>query len=129
MGWLRRLFHKRLTEKRMDAELRFHLEQRVRDYVASGLPLEEARRRANLAFGGLEQVKQDCRDARMENHVEDFFRDLQYAFRSLAKDRRFALIAVLALALGIGATTVMFSLLYNAVFNPFPYHNVLLSPL
>jgi putative ABC transport system permease protein len=124
MGWLRRLFHKRLTEKRMDAELRFHLEQRVRDYVASGLPLEEARRRANLAFGGLEQVKQDCRDARMENHVEDFFRDLQYAFRSLAKDRRFALIAVLALALGIGATTVVFSLVYNAVFNPFPYRDV-----
>jgi putative ABC transport system permease protein len=120
-GWLRRLFRKRLTEKRLDAELRFHLEQRVRDYVASGLPLEEARRRSNLAFGGLEQVKQDCRAARMENHVEDFFRDLQYAFRSLAKDRRFALIAVFALALGIGATTVMFSVLYNVAFDPFPY--------
>jgi len=123
MGWFRRLFHKRLTEKRLDAELRFHLEQRVRDYVASGMSPEEARRRANLAFGGLEQVKQDCRDARIENHVEDFFRDLQYAFRSLAKDRRFALIAVFALALGIGATTVMFSVIYNVVFHPFPYRD------
>ncbi len=120
-GWLRRLFRKRLTEKRLDAELRFHLEQRIRDFVASGMSQEEARRRANLAFGGLEQVKQDCRDARMENHFEDFFRDLQYAFRSLAKDRRSALIAVFALALGIGATTVMFSILYNVVFDPFPY--------
>jgi len=123
MGWLRRLFHKRLTEKRLDAELRFHLEQRIRDFVASGVPLEEARRRANLAFGGLEQVKQDCRDARVENHIEDLLRDFRYAFRSLAKDRRFALIAVFALALGIGATTVMFSVLYNVIFDPFPYRD------
>ena len=62
MGWLGRLFHKRWEEERLDAELRFHLEQRVRDYVASGLSREEAHRRANLAFGGLEQVKQDCRN-------------------------------------------------------------------
>lgn len=122
-GWLGRLFRKRLTEKRLDAELRFHLEQRVRDFMASGLPPEEARRRAHLAFGGLEQVKQDCRDARIENHVQDFLRDLQYAFRSLAKDRRFALVAVFALALGIGATTVMFSVLYNVVVHPFPYRD------
>ena len=123
MGWLRRLFHKSLTEKRMDAELRFHLEQRVRDYVASGMNQEEAQRRALLTFGGLEQVKQDCREARTENHVEDFLRDFQYALRSLAKDRRFALIAVFALALGIGATTVMFSVIYNVVFDPFPYRD------
>jgi len=123
MGWLRRLFHKSLTEKRMDAELRFHLEQRVRDYVASGMNQEEAQRRALLTFGGLEQVKQDCREARTENHVEDFLRDFQYALRSLAKDRRFALIAVLALALGIGATTVMFSVIYNIVFDPVPYRD------
>ena len=131
MGWLRRLFHKRLTEKRLDAELRFHLEQRTRDYVASGVSLEEARRRANLVFGGLEQVKQDCRDARVENHIEDLLHDFRYAFRSLTKDRRFALIAVFALALGIGATTVMFSVLYNVVFDPFPYrdfqHSVVLD--
>src|SRR5713226_614454 len=123
MSWLRRLFHKSLTEKRMDAELRFHLEQRVRDYVASGMNQEEAQRRALLNFGGLEQIKQDCREARKENHVEDFLRDFQYALRSLAKDRRFALIAVFALALGIGATTVMFSVIYNVVFDPFPYRD------
>src|SRR6266481_347361 len=117
MSWLRRLFHKRLTE------LRFHLEQRVRDFVASGMDPEEARRRAYLAFGGLEQVKQDCREARIENHVEDLLRDFQYAFRSLAKDRRFAVIAVVALALGIAATTVMFSVIYNVFFDPFPYRD------
>ena len=123
MGWLRRLFHKRLAEKRLDAELRFHLEERVRDYVASGMSLAEARRRAHLAFGGLEQVKQDCREARIENHVEDLLRDFQYALRSLAKDRRFAVIAIVALALGIAATTVMFSVIYNVVFDPFPYRD------
>ncbi len=123
MGWVRRLLDKRQTEKRLDAELRFHLEQRVRDYVASGVSPEEARRRANLDFGGLEQIKQDCREARVENHVEDFLRDFQYAVRSLAKDRRFALIAIFALALGIGATTVMFSVIYNVVFDPFPYRD------
>ena len=123
MGWLHRLLRKPLMEKRLDAELRFHLEQRVRDFVASGMDQEEARRRAHLAFGGLEQVKQDCRDARIENHIEDFLRDLQYALRSLAKDRRFALIGIFALALGIGATTVMFSVLYNVVFDPFPYRD------
>ena len=122
-GWLRRLFHKRLMEKRLDAELRFHLEQKVRDYVASGLSPEEARRRANLALGGLEQVKQDCREARLENHVEDFLHDFQYVFSTLTKDRRFALVAVFALALGIGATTVMFSVLYSVVVHPFPYRD------
>src|SRR5215472_9043357 len=122
-GWLRRLFHKRLTEERLDAELRFHLEQRVGDYLASGLPTEEARRRANLRFGGLEQVKQACREARFEHYLHDFLHDIQYAFRSLYKARRFAFVAVLALALGIGATTVTFSVLYNVVVDPFPYRD------
>src|ERR1041384_7350596 len=110
-------------EKRLDAELRFHLEQRVRDYVASGLSQKEARRRANLAFGGPEQVKEECREARKESHVEAFLRDFHYAWRSLVKNRRLALVAVLALALGIGAATVMFSVVYNVVFDPFPYRD------
>ena len=91
--------------------------------MASGLTPEEARRRANLDFGGLEQVKQDCRDARIDNHFEDFLRDFQYAFRSLARDRRFALVAIFALALGLGATTVIFSVLYGVVVDPFPYRD------
>jgi len=59
-------------EKRMDAELRFISSSGVRDYVASGMNREEARRHAQLALRGLEQVKQDCREARVESHVEDF---------------------------------------------------------
>jgi putative ABC transport system permease protein len=122
-GWVRRLFPKRPVERDLDAELRFHLEQRARDFEALGLSPQEARRRANLAFGGLEQVKQDCREARTGNHVQDFLLDFGYALRSLGKDRRFALIAIFALALGIGATTVMFSVIYGVVFDPFPYRD------
>jgi putative ABC transport system permease protein len=122
-GWVRRLFPKRPAERDLDAELRFHLQQRARDFEALGLSPQEARRRANLAFGGLEQVKQECREARTGNHVQDFLLDFRYALRSLGKDRRFALIAVFALALGIGATTVMFSVIYGVVFDPFPYRD------
>jgi len=123
MLWLRRLFHGRVAEQRLDAELRFHLEQRIRDYVASGLSPDEARRQANLTFGGFEQVKQDCREAHFETQIEDLLRDFRYALRSLVKDHRFALVAVFALALGIGASTVMFSVLYNVVLHPFPYRD------
>ena len=122
-GWLARLLHSRRTEKELDAELRFHLEQRMKGYIASGLPPAEAQRRANLRFGGLEQVKEICRESRFEHYIHDFLRDIQYAFRSLIKDRRFAFVAVFALALGIGASTVMFSVLYNVVVDPFPYRD------
>jgi putative ABC transport system permease protein len=122
-SWVRRLFPKRPAERDLDAELRFHLEERARAFEASGLNPKEARRRANLALGGLEQVKQECREARTGNHVQDFLLDFRYALRSLGKDRRFALIAVFALALGIGATTVMFSVIYGVVFDPFPYRD------
>lgn len=122
-GWPHRLFQKRQSEKLLDAELRFHLDQMVSAYVASGVQPKEARRRAHLAFGGLEQVKEACRDARVEHHIEDFLRDFQYALRTLVKDRRFALIAIFALALGIGATTAMFSVVYNVFYHPFPYHD------
>jgi len=130
-GALRRLFNRRHAEMDLDAELRFHLEQSVQDFVASGLSPAEARRRASISFGGLEQVKEECRQAGFEHYIQDFLRDFQFAFRSLSKDRRFALVAVFSLALGIGATTVMFSVLYNVVVDPFPYrdfqHSVVLD--
>src|SRR5260370_42299421 len=78
-GWLGRLFRKRQTEKLLDAEVRFHLEQRVRGFIASGMSHEEARRRANLAFRGFEQVKQDSPNARVEKHVEEFTHAFPYS--------------------------------------------------
>ncbi|PYU39333.1 MAG: hypothetical protein DMG53_24800 [Acidobacteria bacterium] len=121
MRWFRRLWQKALTERRLDSELQFHLEQQIADYVASGLPPSEARRRASLEFGCLERFKEKCREARWENHLDIFARDFRFAFRGLLKDRRFALISIFALALGIGASTAIFSVVDNALFEPFPY--------
>lgn len=121
MRWLRRIWQKSLTEKRLDSELQFHLEQRIAQSVASGMSPEEARREANLEFGGMERFKEECRESRWENHFEIFFRDLHFALRGLLKDRRFTFIAVLALALGIGSSTAIFSVIYNGLIAPFPY--------
>ncbi len=123
MRWLRRLLHKSYAESDLDKELRFHLEQQIAGYIAAGITPEEARRRARLEFGGLERVKEEVRDTRWETHVDNLFRDFRYALRTLRKDRRFSLIAVFALALGIGATTVMFSVIYSVVVDALPYKN------
>jgi len=119
--WLRRLLHKPLTEKRLHSELQFHLEQQVAQYIESGLSPEQARRRAALEFGSLERFKEECRDTRWEHHLDIFGRDFRFALRGLKKDRRFAFIAIFALALGIGASTAIFSVVYNALFQPFAY--------
>src|ERR1700704_530449 len=99
MSWLGRLVRRPTIDKQLDAELRFHLEQRTADHIAAGMSPEEARRRTQIELGGIEQVKQKCRDVRWENHVESLFRDFQFALRSLRKDRRSVALAVVALAL------------------------------
>src|SRR5258705_3786510 len=119
MRWLRRLFQKSRADYDLDRELHFHLEQQIADHVAAGLSLEEERRRANLEFGGLERVKEEVRDTRWETHLDNLFRDFRYAFRNVRKDRQFTLVAVFAIALGIGASTVVFSVFYNLLFNAF----------
>src|SRR6267378_361118 len=108
MRWLRRLWHKSLTERRLDSELQFHVEQQAAEYIATGLPHDEARRRASIEFGGVERFKEECREARWENRLDILARDFQFAFRGLLKDRRFACIAI-------------FSIVDNALFEPFPY--------
>jgi predicted permease len=123
MHWVRRIWHKAQTEKRLDSELQFHLEQQVADYVAAGTTPEEARRRANLEFGGVERFKEECRDARPETHVHAFLYDLRYAWRGLRKDLRFSLLVVFALMLGIGCSSIIFSIVYNGVLHPFPYRD------
>jgi len=121
MRWLHHLFQKSHAEQQLDKELRFHLDRQIADYLAAGLSAEEARRRANLEFGGLDRVKEEVRDTRWETHLDNLLRDFRYALRSLGKDRRFAIVAIFALALGIGASTVIFSVIYNGFLHPFPY--------
>src|ERR1700674_859738 len=121
MRWLPRLWKKSLSEKRLESELQFHLEQQIADYVASGMSPAAARRRACIEFGGIERFKEECREARWENHLEILARDFRFALRGLLKDRRFAFISIFALALGIGASTAIFSVVENAFLEPFPY--------
>jgi putative ABC transport system permease protein len=121
MRWLRRIGHKPLVERRLNSELQFHLEQQIAEYISSGISPGEARRRANLEFGGVERFKEECREARWENYLELLLHDFQFAFRGLCKNPRFTVVAILALALGIGASTAMFSVIYNALVAPFPY--------
>src|SRR6266566_4150973 len=123
MSWLSPFLHKSRSESRLDKELRFHLERQTADFVAAGMSAEEARRRAKLEFGGLERVKEEVRDTRWETHLDNLFRDLRYAFRTLRRDHRFALIAIFAIALGIGSTSVVFSVIYNGLLRPFPYRD------
>ena len=119
--WIRRLFQKTHAESELDRELRFHLTRQIADYIASGMSPQEARRRAKLEFGGLERVKEEVRDTRWETHLDNLFRDFRYSIRNLRKDRRFASVAIFALALGIGASTIVFSVVYSVFFQALPY--------
>jgi putative ABC transport system permease protein len=123
MRWIKNLFRHGIIERQLDSELRFHLEQQVTEYVARGMTPEEAYRRAQVELGGIEQVRQKCRERRWENHVEGVVRDVRFAMRRLGKDPRFSITAILALGLGIGSTTVVFSVVYHLLFHPFTYRD------
>src|ERR1039458_1440611 len=111
MTWWQRLWRRTQMEDQLDQEVRFHLERYAADLIARGQHPEEARRQAKLAFGGAEQVKEDCRDARGTRWLEDLLQDFRYALRTLRQRPGFAAVALCTLALGVGATTVMFTVI------------------
>lgn len=128
MDWIRRLLRRlralgRLdaVERSMDDEMRAHLEYETAERVRGGAHPEAARRDALVAFGSVEAHKEAARDARGTRVAEDFVRDLRYAARALAHQRAFALSAMLTFALGIGAATAIFSVVYGVLLRPLPY--------
>ena len=117
---LRALFRGSRLEHEMGEELRFHLEKQIEDNIKAGMTPEEARYAALRTFGGVEQIKERCRDTHRFRFIEDFRQDVCYGFRMLLRNPGFSAVSVFSLALGIGANTAVFGLIDTLIFRPFP---------
>jgi putative ABC transport system permease protein len=119
---LRSLFRRENVEAEVDEELRFHFEEQVSKFMRAGLTCQEAGRRARLDFGGMEQIKEQHRDSRGVSFIETLIQDIRYGLRILGRTPVITSVAILSLALGIGANTAIFSLIDTVMIRMLPVY-------
>src|ERR1700722_14404102 len=117
---LRSFFRRKQVDLELKDELRDHLEQQIKENLASGMSPEDARYSALRALGGMTQIEQQCRDARGATVIDDLLQDLRYGSRQLWRGRGFSVLAILCLTLGIGANAAVFSWIEGISFRPYP---------
>ena len=118
--FLEPLFRRDRLDQSMDEEMRFHIDERAADLHRSGLPEDEAKRKAQIEFGGKETYKEECRDRRAFQWVHGFISDLRFGLRMLRRSPGFSILAILCLTVGIGANAAVFGWIEGTLFRPYP---------